>query len=378
MYRTFTIVLKPTAEQEEQFYNYIGASRFIWNKLLELQCNRLKNKQLLLGNYDLAKVIVQLKYEPNTAWLQEISHHTLLDVARNLTLAFKYHRAGHNGFPHYKSRKISDAKFASRPDRFRITDDIIHLDKIGNITYGSRTKDVKAIVGKKVNRVTIERRGKKWVALICYACESQASVAQSGSMGIDVGVHKLVTAYCDDKVFVFESMTHNVKYVRANNRLDYLNSVLTRKLQYHVYGTPYSRRCLSYINLIKRAALRQKFRRRNNMHNIAARLLANKPVRLVMETLNVHEMQENNRTSTYVFEASLALCISIFKSACERRGIPFVQATATFPSSQLCSSCGNRQKLPLSERIYHCPKCNMTLDRDINAAKNLSNWQRTP
>ena len=38
-----------------------------------------------------------------------------------------------------------------------------------------------------------------------------------------------------------------------------------------------------------------------------------------------------------------------------------------FPSTQLCLSCGNNQKLSLSERIYSC-KCGYDSDRDFKSA----------
>jgi putative transposase len=47
-----------------------------------------------------------------------------------------------------------------------------------------------------------------------------------------------------------------------------------------------------------------------------------------------------------------------------------------FPSSQLCSCCGHQQKLPLATRVYDCPTCGLSIDRDLNAAINLSNWGR--
>lgn len=39
--------------------------------------------------------------------------------------------------------------------------------------------------------------------------------------------------------------------------------------------------------------------------------------------------------------------------------------------SQTCSSCGHRQKIPLSERVFKCPCCGLELDRDHNAAVNI-------
>ncbi|MHB1899363.1 MAG: RNA-guided endonuclease InsQ/TnpB family protein, partial [Leptospirillum sp.] len=40
-------------------------------------------------------------------------------------------------------------------------------------------------------------------------------------------------------------------------------------------------------------------------------------------------------------------------------------------TSQTCSSCGHRQKMPLSCRTYVCPCCGMEKDRDHNASLNV-------
>ncbi|WP_281072069.1 zinc ribbon domain-containing protein, partial [Succinivibrio dextrinosolvens] len=43
-----------------------------------------------------------------------------------------------------------------------------------------------------------------------------------------------------------------------------------------------------------------------------------------------------------------------------------------YASSKTCSKCGALKKdLTLKERVYVCPQCGMTLDRDLNAAINL-------
>ena len=44
------------------------------------------------------------------------------------------------------------------------------------------------------------------------------------------------------------------------------------------------------------------------------------------------------------------------------------------PSSQICSKCGYRQKMPLDVRIYVCPECGQVIDRDLNAAINIRNF----
>lgn len=44
-----------------------------------------------------------------------------------------------------------------------------------------------------------------------------------------------------------------------------------------------------------------------------------------------------------------------------------------YPSSKTCSHCGyQKEKLSLSQRTYHCEHCGFEMDRDLNAAINLS------
>ncbi|WP_293059411.1 zinc ribbon domain-containing protein [Okeania sp. SIO2B3] len=44
-----------------------------------------------------------------------------------------------------------------------------------------------------------------------------------------------------------------------------------------------------------------------------------------------------------------------------------------FPSSKTCSRCGTvKESLLLSERVFNCEHCNLSCDRDLNAALNLA------
>ncbi|WP_302850059.1 zinc ribbon domain-containing protein [Sphaerospermopsis torques-reginae] len=54
-------------------------------------------------------------------------------------------------------------------------------------------------------------------------------------------------------------------------------------------------------------------------------------------------------------------------------GCEIIIADRFYPSSKTCSHCGHRKdSLSLSERIYHCENCSFEMDRDLNAAINLS------
>ncbi|GGA37222.1 RNA-guided endonuclease InsQ/TnpB family protein [Okeania sp. KiyG1] len=59
---------------------------------------------------------------------------------------------------------------------------------------------------------------------------------------------------------------------------------------------------------------------------------------------------------------------------CEWYGSELVIADRFYPSSQICSNCGHKQKMPLHLRTYECSECGFETDRDFNAAVNLKNY----
>jgi putative transposase len=56
---------------------------------------------------------------------------------------------------------------------------------------------------------------------------------------------------------------------------------------------------------------------------------------------------------------------------CELYGSELITVSRFFPSSKTCSCCGHIQDMPLKERVFNCQQCNISIDRDLNAAQNL-------
>jgi putative transposase len=60
---------------------------------------------------------------------------------------------------------------------------------------------------------------------------------------------------------------------------------------------------------------------------------------------------------------------------CNWYGKELILANRFYPSSKLCSCCGNKKNdLKLSDRIYCCSNCELKIDRDLNAAINLKQY----
>ena len=92
---------------------------------------------------------------------------------------------------------------------------------------------------------------------------------------------------------------------------------------------------------------------------------------MVTEDLNAAGMVRNRRLARALSDASLGGFTAMLRYKCVQAGVPFHQADRWYPSTKTCSGCGAVQSLALNVRTYRCA-CGLTLDRDINAARNLA------
>lgn len=116
--------------------------------------------------------------------------------------------------------------------------------------------------------------------------------------------------------------------------------------------------------------------RNNYLHQTTSEIVKTKPSRIVMEDLNVKGMMKNKHLSEAIAKQKFYEFKRQIKYKAEMYGIKVIEAERFYASSKTCSHCGNIHKdLKLSDRIYVCPLCGNTLDRDLNAAINLANYK---
>jgi putative transposase len=115
--------------------------------------------------------------------------------------------------------------------------------------------------------------------------------------------------------------------------------------------------------------------RTNYIHQTTHDLVSLLPKRVVMEDLNVTGMMKNRHLSKAIQEQYFGEFIRQVQYKCGWNGIEFVQADRFYPSSKTCSCCGAiKHDLKLRDRVYVCAECGAEIDRDYNAAINLSRY----
>lgn len=94
-----------------------------------------------------------------------------------------------------------------------------------------------------------------------------------------------------------------------------------------------------------------------------------------MEDLNISGMMKNKHLSKAIANQCFYEFIRQMKYKCEFNSIEFIQVPRFYPSSKMCSSCGEVKKdLKLKDRVYKC-SCGFVMDRDKNASINLASYQ---
>src|SRR6056300_223417 len=100
----FRFRLYPNKEQETLLRKTLGSARFVWNYFLDLRQKSWKQEQKSLSYYDTAKLLTQLKKEPEYNWLNDVSIIPLRYSIYGLNETYKKFFKGKCGYPNFKKK----------------------------------------------------------------------------------------------------------------------------------------------------------------------------------------------------------------------------------------------------------------------------------
>lgn len=336
---------------------HAGTARFVYNWALALLIEDYKNEKKLKPNArDLSKLLTTRK-QSDLPWLYETSKWCQQAALFNLEWAYSKFFNGMASFPKFKRK--------GKKDSFTLRDPInsfstsVQLPKIGII----KLKEHNYIPVGKLKEATISKYAGKW--FVSSWCESDISqtVTTPGTIGIDLGVKALAT------LSTGETFDRSNKLKAKERKLKRLQRKLARQ-----------RKGSKSRDKTKLRYQRQWYKisnhRKDTLHKLTSYLVKTKQEKtLVIEDLNVRGMMQNHCLAKSVGNG----CFNEFRRQleykCKWYGKELIIVDRFFPSSKLCSNCGNKKTdLALRDRVYNCSNCGFTLDRDLNAAINLSKY----
>lgn len=377
MIKSFKIRLYPTRDQERQMWQHIGASRWMYNFMLAEQMRRYECGEKHMTAFDMNKYVTVLKQSPEYAWLSQVSSNTLYRVCADVARAYDNFFAKRAKRPKFKSRKRSRPAFPLRDGGavwFEKT--VVHVPSIGRVKYKT---DFELPLGRgaKFTNPRIANVNGKWILSFGMECESQAPELTDVGMGIDLGVKDLAIAAFGGEQLRFHNINKSGRMKRLRGKLLHTQRAISRKYEANRQG----KRFIKTRNIEREEAKLRKLYARianirsNYLHQTTHTLVSKLPCRVVMEDLNVRGMMKNRHLAKAIGEQGFHEFVRQMQYKCEWNGIEFVQVGRFYPSSKTCSGCGAiKPDLKLSDRTYRCPCCGLEIDRDFNAAINLSRY----
>ncbi|MGH3443349.1 MAG: RNA-guided endonuclease TnpB family protein [Nitriliruptorales bacterium] len=226
-----------------------------------------------------------------------------------------------------------------------------------------------------VRSLTIRQHGGRWVAVFALRLADRGELRNpgapvawhGGAVGVDVGVAHLATL--DRPVEGITDEDGHVPNPRVLERHLARLRRLDRAMSRCEKGSKNRARLLR-----RRAKLHGRIAatRRLALHELSRRLAGGFDF-VAVEDLNRAGMATaKRRLGRALADASLGELDRQLGYKSRRSGTHLVRVGRYYPSSKTCSACGAvRAKLPLHMRTFDCDTCGVSLDRDVNAARNI-------
>jgi putative transposase len=208
------------------------------------------------------------------------------------------------------------------------------------------------------SKITISRIADDWYLSFAYEQPEQVTVKQFDVVGVDLGVKTLATLSTG---VVFENPKH---YYQEAAKLKRLQKQLSRK-------TKGSNRRFKARMKVARQHNRIANLRNNTLHNVTTYLSKNH-AKVVIEDLNVAGMMANHKLAKAIADCGFHEFRRHLEYKCKKWASELTIISRWYPSSKICSGCGNIQDMPLKKRTYDCCSCGRSIDRDLNASVNIS------
>ena len=379
MIRGYRIKIFPKEEQKKMIHKSFGCTRFIYNWCIDRISENYNKTKKTLSSIELQKEIVILKKQVEYSWLNEVSANMLKQVTIDCSNAykrwFKLIKQNNNikGKPRYKSRK-SKQNCPTRTDRMTFNGRYVHLEKIGVV----KLSKVKIDLDGKLMNARLSFDGiDYWLSFsVEYKDIQLEEKPKTEPIGIDLGLKTLV--YCSN------GNTYEKPHTKMiDKKIKYLQRKISKIYQPMIDYCKETRTKFSTLkksnNLTKLEKELRKYQIRktnildSNIHRITSDLIKINPERIVIEDLNVKGMMSNQKLAKNIQSSKFYEIRRQLMYKCKNNNIELTVADRFYPSSKTCSSCGNiKDDLKLKDRVYRCPQCGAVIDRDLNAAINLS------
>ena len=351
--RSHKIRLVPNKTQETFLRQSCGCARYAYNWAVATWDEQYRNGEKP-NVYAIKKEWTKNKPE----WAYEVPKDAPLNAILNLGKGFDAFFKGNADVPHFHKKGVHES-FTVNNDKFSLDGNRIRLPKIGWI----RMRESLRFEGK-ISSATVSCEAGQWHISIPVQMEGDIQPPNDSVVGVDVGIKTLAIA-SDETVCL-----NDKQFTKYAKKLKRLQRHLSRKQKK-------SHNRMKALRRLQKFNMRLKNRRNDAIHKFTSGL-AKSHGTAVIETLDVQSMGKDKEQKA-TKELKWLRCLlqdTAMKEVhrqLEYKMSKVEHAPKFYASSKTCSRCGHKvDTLGMDVRTYKCEECGLMIDRDLNAAINLS------
>lgn len=378
----------PNEQQKKIINDTFGCCRFMWNKLLEKLSQTFFNEEISNKIVNCRDIVSEHPFLDKSNRDLVIDRHAMSNEKEFLKQAYnrmwKIYRKNKNiwkfrkdgkpvGFPRFKKKTSKQSYVDYHGENILINwdDKSIRIPVIGWTKFSYREKQHPDYWVLK--HITISKSSSdKYYISICYEYEDdrEGLFGKSFVMNPKNELNVLGLDYSSKSLYV-DSNGNSAGYPRyyrkSQKRLRILNKKLSRQTK---RGKNYEKTRAKLSKLHEHISNQRK----DFLHKLSSSITKNYDV-IGVEDINMRNMSQTLKLGKSTMDNAFGMFRDMLQYKQDRQ--PFhivVRASMFFASSKTCSRCGYVNKsLELKDRVYNCPSCGLTIDRDWNAAINLRN-----
>ena len=385
MLKGFKTELRVTKQHIAKIHQSVGICRFLYNSYLaknqelyeKFKNGEIDKKQAFMSANNFDKYINnEVKVLDEFKWIDNCGSKARKKAIVNAEMAYKRFFKGQSKFPRFKKKKNQDVKIYFPKNNK--TDWTVERHKIKIPSLGFVELKEKGYIptnSKVVSGAVSMKAGRYYVSVLCDIADyNDYSDVYNEGIGIDLGIKDLAIVSNINEPFTNINKTTYVR--KLKKKLRRFQRQVSRKYEMNKDGKKF----IKTKNILKLEAqiriIHQKLSniRLNYTHQITSTLVKSKPKYITIEDLNVKGMMKNRHLSKAIAEQNFHEFRRQLTYKCSWNNVELRVADRWFPSSKMCSECGNiKTDLTLLDRVYICKQCGIVLDRDKNASINLMN-----
>ncbi len=355
--RSHKIRIYPSKVQEAQLWNTVGAARFAYNWGLEVWDKWYKDyKDGLVADKPSPFGLSNRWTNERPEWAETSARCSQCRAFSNLGGAFTAFWKGNSKRPVFKKRGVSRDSFYIDNTKGSIKNGKFRMPKAGWIPLAEELRLKGKITGYHVSTY-----GGRWWVSVQVEVDDIQTTPKDSVVGVDVGLK--TPGFASDGTLI-NLPIEKISKLEKNLKRD------QRKL---------SRKNFRSKNHAK--ALLRKQKAQQKLNDLRADIthkftttVAKSHDTVVVETLSIESMIEKAPAKSIRRAYGASLMREIHRQL-EYKAKALIQAPQYFPSTKLCSQCGNKKEaMPPHIRKYRCKCCGSVMDRDLNASVNLKNF----